>query len=78
MEFQILQNHNGFAVEKKVRNKKVYLSCKEGKFGFASLKLEKHLSRKVLMKRCFQNRERINRRTPMRKCDFNKVALQFY
>ena len=30
----------------------------------------------VLKKRCFENMQQIYRRTPMSKCDFNKVALQ--
>ena len=30
------------------------------------------------MKRCSENMQQIYRRTPMPKCDFNKVALQLY
>ena len=33
-------------------------------------------SRGVLRKRCSENMQQIYRRTPMPKCDFNKVALQ--
>ena len=29
-------------------------------------------------KRCFENIQQIYRRSPMLKCDFNKVALQRY
>ena len=32
----------------------------------------------VLTKRCFENMQQIYRRTPMPKCDFNKVALRLY
>ena len=32
----------------------------------------------VLMKRCSENMQQIYSRTPMPKCDFNKVALQVY
>ena len=32
--------------------------------------------RGVLLKRCSENMQQIYRRTPMPKCDFNKVALQ--
>ena len=35
-------------------------------------------SRGVLSKTCCENMQQIYRRTPMPKCDFNKVALQFY
>ena len=34
-------------------------------------------SRGVLKKRCSENMQQIYRRTPMPKCDFNKVALQY-
>ena len=39
---------------------------------------QKHPSRGVLRKRCSENIQQIYRRTPMRKCDFNKVARQFF
>ena len=32
----------------------------------------------VLRKRCSENMQQIYRRTPMMKCDFNKVALKLY
>ena len=35
-------------------------------------------TRAVLKKRCSENTQQIYRRTPMPKCDFNKVALQLY
>ena len=34
------------------------------------------LCRGVLMKSCFENMQQIYRRTPMPKCDFNKVVLK--
>ena len=39
---------------------------------------QKQLSRGVFKKRCSENMRQIYRRTPMPKCDFNKVALQLY
>ena len=38
-------------------------------------KNQKQLSRGVLKKRCSENMQQIYRRTPMTKCDFNKVAI---
>ena len=38
---------------------------------------QKQRSRGILSKRCSENMQQIYRRTPMPKCDFNKVALQF-
>ena len=38
--------------------------------------LQKQPSRGVLKRRCSENVEQINRRTPMSKSDFNKVAKQ--
>ena len=40
--------------------------------------LQKQPSRDVFRKRCSKNMQQIYRRTSMPKCDFNKVALQFY
>ena len=40
-------------------------------------KIEKQPSRGVLRKKCSENVQQIYWRTPMRKCDFNKVALHF-
>ena len=40
--------------------------------------IQKQLSRGVLRKRCSENMQQIYRRTPMPKCDFNKVAQQLY
>ena len=34
--------------------------------------------RDVPKKRCFENMQQFNKRTPMPKCHFNKVALQLY
>ena len=39
---------------------------------------QKQPSRGVPRKRCSENMQRIYRRTPMPKCDFNKVALQIF
>ena len=38
-------------------------------------KLQKQPVRVVLRKRCSENMQQIYKRTPMLKCDFNKVAL---
>ena len=40
--------------------------------------VQKQPPRCVLNKRCSGNMQQIYRRTPMPKCDFNKVALQLY
>ena len=40
--------------------------------------LQKQPPRGVSKKRCSENMQQIYRRTPMPKCDFNKVALQLY
>ena len=40
--------------------------------------IQKQPSRCVLNKRCSENMQQIYRRTPMPKCDFNKVTLQLY
>ena len=37
--------------------------------------LQKQPSRCVIRKRCFKNMQKIYRRTPIPKCDFNKIAL---
>ena len=39
---------------------------------------QKQSSRAVLIKRCSENIQQMYRRTPMPKCDFNKVAKQLY
>ena len=44
---------------------------------FVSLLFQKCPSRGVLRKRCSENMQQIYRRTPMPKCDFNKVASNF-
>ena len=43
-----------------------------------SLNKQKQSLRGVPRKRCSENMQQIYRRTPMPKCDFNKVALQLY
>ena len=42
------------------------------------LLLQKQPLKGVLEKRCSENMQQIYRRTPMPKCDFNKVAKQLY
>ena len=39
---------------------------------------QKHPPLGVLRKRCFENMQQIYRRTPMPKCDFDKIAKQLY
>ena len=39
--------------------------------------MQKQPFRGVIKKRCSENMQQIYRRTPMPKCDFNKVALQY-
>ena len=39
---------------------------------------QKQPFRGALTKRCSENMQQIYRRTPMPKCDFNKVAKQLY
>ena len=41
-----------------------------------STNLQKQPFRGALSKRCSENMQQMYRRTPMPKCDFNKVALQ--
>ena len=43
-----------------------------------TLKRQKQPSRGVLRKKCSENMQQIDRRTPMSKCDFNKVTLQIF
>ena len=63
-----------------VKTKKSNISI----FLFLNVKLkywqerQKQPSIAVLGKRCSENMQQIYRRTPMPKCDFNKVALQLY
>ena len=40
--------------------------------------MQKQSSGGVLKKRCSENMQQIYRRTPMPKCDFNKVASELY
>ena len=41
-------------------------------------KLQKQPPRGALKKRCSEKMQQIDRRTPMPKCDFNKVAKRLY
>ena len=45
---------------------------------FEKLDFQKQPPRGVPGKRCSENMQQIYRRTPMSKCDFNKVAKQLY
>ena len=45
---------------------------------FSNLNLQKQHSRGVPRKKCSENMQQIYRRTPMQKCDFNKVLKQLY
>ena len=40
--------------------------------------IQKQPSRGVLRERCSENMPQTYKRTPIPKCDFNKVALQLY
>ena len=40
--------------------------------------IQKQPSRAVLKKKCSENMQQIYMKTPMPKCDFNKVAKQLY
>ena len=40
--------------------------------------LEKQPFKGVFIKRCSENIQQFYKRTPMPKCDFNKVAIQLY
>ena len=44
---------------------------------FWRFRLQKQPLRSVPWKRCFGKMQQIYRRTPMPRCDFNKVALQW-
>ena len=43
----------------------------------SSLDIQKQPSRGVLVKRCSENTQQIYKRTPIPKCDFNKIASNF-
>ena len=45
-------------------------------FFFTSIKYQKQPSSSVLIKSCSENMQQSSRKTPMPKCDFNKVAKQ--
>ena len=53
---------------------KIILSCN----AMLTAHLQKQPSRGAFWKRCPENMQQIYKRTPMPKCDFNKVALQLY
>ena len=45
---------------------------------YRNKKSQEQPPRGVLKKRCSENMQQIYRRTPMSKCDFNKVEKQLY
>ena len=73
-----------FKVKVKVKNicfEKIFFSSTGSDYTkkYVSLNVVKtQPSRGVLIQRCSKNLQQIYRRTPMPKCDFNKVALQRY
>ena len=52
--------------------------CTERALELFHRSIQKQPSRGVLKKRFSENMQQIYRRTPMPKCNFNKVALQLY
>ena len=53
----------------------------EGKYHHlipSKIELKTEETPNVLKERCLENMQQINRRTPMPKCDFKKVAKQIY
>ena len=48
------------------------------KLGWGIRKIQKQPPRSVPRKKCSENMQQIYKRTPMRKCDFSKVAMQLY
>ena len=55
-----------------------FMKCIESHifFTFLSKRLQKQPSRGVFRKKCSKNMEKISKRTPMPKCDFNKKQRQ--
>ena len=51
---------------------------KSNLYGNSSYYIQKQPSRDVLIKKCREKMQQIYRRTPMPKCDFNKVAKQLH
>ena len=47
-------------------------------FGFLQHHQKKQPFRGIIRKRYSENMQKIHRRRPMAKCDFNKVALELY
>ena len=60
-----------------VKYRKIKMKVKKEK-SFSLLYIKKQPYRGVLRKRCYENMQQIHSRTPMPKCDFNKVASQLY
>ena len=56
----------------------VYVAIGYMTFVFSHFKMQKQPPRGVPRKKCSENMLQIYRRTPMPKCDFNKVANQLY
>ena len=53
-----------------------YLNQKKG--NVTAMIIQKKSSRSVFKKRCSENMQQMYRRTPLSKCNFNKVAFQLY
>ena len=64
--------------ERAVCNHGVKVSLWTGKCRVPPIKDKNQPLRGVLKKRCSENMQQIYRRTPMPKCNFNKVAKQLY
>ena len=62
--------------KEKLEGKAAY--CKEQILKAKNDHIQKQPSRGVHSKSCSENMQQIYRRTPMSKCDFNKIAKQLY
>ena len=56
----------------------VPVGFKSGEHAGILIMIQKQPFRNVPMKRCSENMQQIYKKTPMPKCDYNKVALQLY
>ena len=69
-----------FQLERNSRNMRCKLLQK--RFSRKTAEFSKHFQKQPLRgvpeKRCSENMQQVYRRTPMPKCDFNKVAKQLY
>ena len=62
----------------KVRWLHVYKKWYKNYYKWGRWFIQKQPSRRVFRKMCSENMQQIYRRTPIPKCDFNKVTLQLY